>query len=213
MLDVACGAGRHAIELARREYEVTGIDFSETLLAEARRAARKARARVAFVHADMRELSFAGTFDAAINMFTSFGYFDRPSEDRRVLAGIARALKPRGKFLLEMFNRDSLVGNLPDQAWRVREGGSVILQEDLFDALTGRYETRQIVIDAKGTREHRGSVRAYTLAELKELVEAERLYVHRVLGGLDLSPYTPRSGRIVLYAVKGITPETIRTMW
>lgn len=165
------------------------------------------------MHGDMRELRFRGAFDAAINMFSSFGYFESEADDRVVLEGVARALKPRGKFLMERFNRESLAYELPLQGWRVGEDGSVILQEDTFDVLRGRYDTRQIVIDRDGTREHLGSVRAYTLPELKAMFDAAGLPIHRVLGGLDLSPYRARGPRLVLYAVKGLEPESIRTVW
>ncbi len=213
ILDLACGSGRHTIELARRGYAMTGFDLSEELLRTARAEASKAKVRARFVHGDMRELKFRGGFDAVINMYSSFGYFDTVKEDLRVLEGVARALKPRGKFLMERFNRESLAYELPLQGWRVGEDGSVILQEDTFDVLRGRYDTRQIVIDRAGTREHRGSVRAYTLPELKESFDAAGLSIHRVLGGLDLSPYSARSRRLVLYAVKGLEPESIRTVW
>jgi len=213
ILDLACGAGRHAIELAKRGYEVVGVDLSEALLKEARAAARRERAKVAFVRGDMRLLPYVREFDAVINMFTSFGYFETVAEDLKVLRRVARALKPRGKFLMERFNREVLPYELPAQGWRLLDGHSVVLEEDSFDLLRGRFETRQIVIDRKGTREYRGSVRAYTLAELKEMFDAAGLYIHRVLGGLDLSPYTARSRRLVLYAVKGVEPEGIRTVW
>jgi len=213
ILDLACGAGRHAIELARRGYRVTGFDLSEELLKAARAAARAARQRVAFAQGDMRGLPYRGEFPAAINMFSSFGYFDSDEDDRKVLEGVARALKPRGKLLMERFNRESLAYELPLQGWRVGDDGSVVLQEDTFDVLRGRYDTRQIVIDREGTREHHGSVRAYTLTELKALFDAAGLPIHRVLGGLDLSPYRARSRRLVLYAVKGSEPESIRTVW
>ncbi len=213
ILDLACGAGRHCVELAKRGYRVTGYDLSGELLKEARSAARTAKQDVAFVQGDMRELPYHGAFDAVINMFSSFGYFEGVDEDRKVLAGVARALKVRGKFLMERFNRESLAYELPLQGWRVGSDGSVILQEDTFDVLRGRYDTRQIVIDRNGTREHVGSVRAYTLPELKDLFDASGLPIHRVLGGLDLSPYHARSRRLILYAVKGLEPESIRTMW
>jgi SAM-dependent methyltransferase len=213
VLDLACGAGRHSIELAKRGLAVVGYDLSEPLLKVARANARKASTRVRFVRGDMRELPYHGEFDAAVNLFTSFGYFDDPEEDRKVLARVARALKPRGKFLMERFNRESLATVLPSQSWQVRDDHSVILYEDTFDILRGRYETEQIVIDRAGTREHHASVRAYTFPELKEMFDAAGLSVHRVLGGLDLSPYTARSRRIVLYAVKGLEPEGIRTVW
>lgn len=213
ILDIGCGAGRHTIELAKRGYRMTGYDLSEPLLEEARKAARRAGVRPTLVHGDMRELRYAAAFDAAVSLFTSFGYFERPEEDRRVLTGVARALKPRGKFLMEMFNRDSLAASLPAQGWQVRDQGTVILEQDTFDALRGRFETKRILIDRKGTREYSASVRAYTLAELKTMLDDQKLYVNRVLGGFDLSPYTPRSRRMVLLAVKGLVPETIRTMW
>src|SRR2546428_744505 len=157
--------------------------------------------------------AYRNAFDAAISMFTSFGYFDRPEEDRQMLRGIARALRPRGKFLMELFNRDSLVARLPSQSWQARDDGTVVLEDASFDLLRGRFETRQVIIDRKGTREFTASVRAYTLPELKEMLDAAGLFVHRVLGGLDLSPYTGRSWRLVLYAVKGSEPEGIRTVW
>lgn len=213
ILDVGCGAGRHTIGLAKRGYRVTGLDLSKALLAEARKAARAAGVRPTFVQGDMRHMQYANAFEAAISMFTSFGYFDEPSEDRQVLRRIARALRPRGKFLMELFNRDSLVANLPNQSWQAREDGSVVLEDASFDLLRGRFETRQIVIDRKGTREFTASVRAYTLAELKEMLDSAGLFVHRVLGGLDLSPYSARSRRMVLYAVKGLEAEGIRTVW
>lgn len=213
ILDLACGAGRHTVELARRGYEVVGFDLSEALLREAKAAARKARVRSTFVRGDMRELPYRTEFDAAINMFTSFGYFDRSEDDRKVLIGVARALRGRGKFLMERFNRESLAYELPIQGWRVQPDGSVVLQEDAFDVLRGRYDTRQIVIDREGTREHRASVRAYTLPELREMFDVAGLPIHRVLGGLDRTLYTARSPRIVLYAVKGVQPEGIRTAW
>ncbi len=213
ILDLACGGGRHAIELARRGYAVTGYDLSEDLLRRARKDAKRAQAKVTFVRGDMRALQFRGAFDAVINMFSSFGYFESMEDDRKVLQGVAHALKPRGKFLMERFNRESMAYELPLQGWRVGEDGSVVLQEDTFDVLLGRYDTRQIVIDREGTREHRGSVRAYTLPELKDLFDAAGLPIHRVLGGLDLSPYRVRSRRLVLYAVKGLEPESIRTVW
>src|SRR5256712_4243303 len=121
ILDVACGAGRHTIGLSKRAYRVTGFDLSAPLLAEARTAARNAAVKPTFVQGDMRRLPYRNAFDAAISMFTSFGYFDRPAEDRQVLRGVARALRPRGKFLMELFNRDSLVARLASQSWQARD--------------------------------------------------------------------------------------------
>ncbi len=84
ILDLACGAGRHAIELARRGYQVTGYDLSEDLVRRARADAKRAKVKVSFVRGDMRELDFRGRFDAVINMFSSFGYFGSVEDGARM---------------------------------------------------------------------------------------------------------------------------------
>jgi len=77
VLDLCCGIGRHAAELARRGFTVTGVDLHEPYLAEARSAAPGAE----WIRADMREFRRPGAFDAAINMFSSFAYFEDPADD------------------------------------------------------------------------------------------------------------------------------------
>lgn len=109
ILDVGCGVGRHAVELAKLGYDVTGVDISSRYLAEARRRARKQRVHAHFIRGDMRRLDFNKTFDAAINLFTSFGYFPSPSDDLKVLRGVCRALKPGGLFLYHPLKSPRLV--------------------------------------------------------------------------------------------------------
>lgn len=95
ILDVPCGYGRHAVELARRGFQVTGVDISPKLLAQAREAARTRGVAAEFRRGDMRRLRYRQRFDAVLNLFTSFGYFgDR--EDLEVLKGFRRALRPGG---------------------------------------------------------------------------------------------------------------------
>ena len=120
ILDLACGQGRIAVPLAQRGYRVTGLDLSEQLLDVARAAADAAGVIVEWHRADMRDIpaEWAGRFDYIINIFTAFGYFEDEAENQRVLAGVARALKPDGRFLIESMNRDGVMGALP-RAWLV----------------------------------------------------------------------------------------------
>lgn len=104
VLDVACGFGRHSIELAKRGYQVVGVDFSQAMLTEARRLGRNVTG-VSFQHADMRNLKFAAEFDAVINLFTSFGYF-RHTQNLKALQKMANALRPGGKLFLDTRDRD-----------------------------------------------------------------------------------------------------------
>jgi SAM-dependent methyltransferase len=81
VLDLACGHGRHAIPLAERGFAVTGYDSSEPFLEQARASAAARGVAVHWLRGDMRALPFAAEFDAAINVFTAFGYFDDPEDD------------------------------------------------------------------------------------------------------------------------------------
>lgn len=109
VLDLCCGYGRHSLELARRGFHVTGVDLSEALLYMARKRAEQERLSVTFIQSDMREIDFNEEFDAVINFFTSFGYLENETEDEKVLERVATALKPDGKFLLDVLNRDRIV--------------------------------------------------------------------------------------------------------
>ena len=105
VLDVGCGYGRHAIELVSRGLNITGLDLSLPLLIRAADEAQRRALSVNFVHADMREMVFEDQFDGAYSMLTSFGYFDEEA-NLRVLEGIARALRPGGRFLLDVLTLD-----------------------------------------------------------------------------------------------------------
>src|SRR5919199_5263013 len=84
ILDLGCGQGRHSIELARRGYEVTGLDQSPVLLAEAKHRAAEAGVNVRWILADMRDAP-KEDFDLCVNLFTSFGYFAEDADNQRVL--------------------------------------------------------------------------------------------------------------------------------
>ncbi|TBR21670.1 class I SAM-dependent methyltransferase, partial [bacterium] len=104
LLDICCGVGRHSLPLARAGMDVTGLDVSPVYLAEARRRAKKAGLSVRLVRGDMRRANFAAEFDAAMNLWTSFGYFSTAAEDLAALRAARAALKPGGLFLLETIN-------------------------------------------------------------------------------------------------------------
>ena len=99
MLDVGCGYGRHAMELAARGFHVVGLDLSTPLLVRGGEEANRRGLEINFVRGDMRELDFDAQFDAAYCLFSTFGYFDDET-NKRTAANIARALKPGGRVAL-----------------------------------------------------------------------------------------------------------------
>src|SRR5918911_5733203 len=103
LLDVACGGGRHALELARRGYSVEGVDASATLVAYAGRCAYEDATRARFVQGDMRALDYRQEFDAALVMNSSLGFFE-DTVNRATLGRVAEALLDGGKLLLQCLN-------------------------------------------------------------------------------------------------------------
>lgn len=183
VLDVGCGYGRHAIELVQRGLSVTGVDLSLPLLIRAADESQRRSVAVNFVHTDMREMSFERQFSGAYCMLTSFGYFDDES-NLRVAEGIARALKPGGRFLIDVVNRDYVVGDLPARVWWEGDG-CVVLEEVDFNFNTNRILTHRSVVFEDGQQlEQEISVRVYSLHELGKLLRQAGFRVIEVSGSI-----------------------------
>jgi len=203
ILDLCCGQGRHSLELARRGFQVVGVDLSEALLYAARKRAESEGLNVTFLQCDMREIDFKDEFDAVINMFTSFGYLESEAEDEKVLGRVAQALKSGGKFLLDVVNRDRLVRDFQGREWHAADEGWLVLEERTFDHLSGRMETRWICVARDGVRYERlSSVRLYTASELRTMLERAGLKVTDLFGDYDGSPYSWDSQRLIVVACK-----------
>jgi len=114
ILDLGCGTGRHSVELAKRGYQITGVDISSGMLAEAKKAAKKAGVEVEWIHADAAQFKSDRLFDAAICLcegaFGLLGMDDDPFEhELSILRNINAALKPNGKTILTVTNGLALI--------------------------------------------------------------------------------------------------------
>jgi SAM-dependent methyltransferase len=204
ILDLCCGHGRHAIPLALAGYRVVGLDLSRLHLQVARRMARATGAKVQWLQRDMRLIPdrLTGRFDAVINMFISFGYLESDAEDQRALAGVARVLKPGGRFLIDSVNRQFALRHLQSTD-SVELNGTVLVFNQAFDPLTNRTSEERIAIEPDGTRHvSRISMRYYSAAELVDLMEGVGLRTVSVWGGFDRSELSSESQRMILLAEK-----------
>ena len=120
VLDVPCGHGRHALELARRGYRVSGVDLSADLLGAARISSAREGAAVEWVSGDMRDLPWTGVFDGAYCAGNAFGYFD-DAGNQAFLTAVARTLRPGGRFVvLERLVRAGATG-LASHGWTIEQ--------------------------------------------------------------------------------------------
>ncbi|MBM3237662.1 methyltransferase domain-containing protein [Candidatus Poribacteria bacterium] len=203
LLDLCCGQGRHALEVARRGYQVVGLDLSETLLRHARKQAKEQNLSMEFVHSDMRRIPFEDEFNAVVNLFTAFGYLEEDEEDEKVIQAVAKALKAGGKFLIDLQNHERLMRDFSRSHFTELPDGSLCLEEGDFDILTGRIKTRWLLVNEKGERKERTStLRIYTFTELHRMLKSAELQVKQVFGGFDDSDYKMDSKRMIVLAEK-----------
>jgi len=200
LLDVPCGYGRYALALARAGFRVVGVDRSETLLAEARRRAGHER-WPKLTRADYRDLPFPdGSFDGALNLFTSLGYLG-DDEDTRVLAEIGRVLRPGGRLVIETMHRDRLVDGFRERDWHATGEGRLLLEQRTFDPASGVAQTTQTVVYGSGERESRTfSVRVYTATELLAMLRRAGYAELRCAGDFDGGPFEGAATRLVIVA-------------
>ncbi|HEX7839436.1 MAG TPA: class I SAM-dependent methyltransferase, partial [Kofleriaceae bacterium] len=181
VLDIGCGYGRHAMELAARGFHVVGLDMSTPLLVRGGEEAQRRGLTINFVRGDMRELDFDSQFDGAYCLFSTFGYFDDEA-NKKTIANIARALRPGGRVLIEILNRDYVIADLPIRVWWEGDG-CVVLEEVELNYFSSRIQVnRSVVFDDGRQLEQEISVRAYSLHEVGKLLHSAGLRVLEVSG-------------------------------
>ena len=167
--------------------------------ASTRPATYAACVEVSWLRGDMRELRFDGGFDAVINLFTAFGYFEDPEDDLKTLEGVRRALEPGGQFLLETIHRDALVVRYQPRIADKTPNGTVVLHEYDWDLARNVIDDRVTLIEPDGTRRHyTTSVRPRSLHELLALLGRAGLEPTVWHGGLGGSPLGLQSRRLAL---------------
>ncbi|MEW6202103.1 MAG: class I SAM-dependent methyltransferase [bacterium] len=201
LLDLCCGIGRHSIEIARRCYKVVGLDYNAKYLETARINAEKERLKIKFIKGDMRRIPYENYFDAVLNIFSSFGYFEKDSENFKVFTAVSRCLKPGGKFVLDMTSRDWIVRNF--QEIRVSESeDTLIIEKGTFDVKENQVVSRWAWIRGGRKSEHECRIKLYPYSTHKRELEKRGLHIVGSYGGYDGSEYSLDSRRMIIVAEK-----------
>ncbi len=204
ILDLACGTGRHSLELVRRGFSVVGVEIGEELVEIANKDAAEQGLEAEFVQGDLRELDYENEFDVVLNLNDgAVGYFETDEENHRTFEVISRALKPGGQNLIQVPNVLYARSHLPQRSWipsstmielvehrwnkkdRYMEGAMIPLKfGEVLEGLDKRIEFRQ---------------RLYTVDELRETYASVGMKLERVFHG-NGRPKDPTESQFEIFA-------------
>jgi SAM-dependent methyltransferase len=205
ILDLCCGYGRVTHLLAQNNnYEITGFDLSEDFLAIARN--EFSAPNIKYVQGDMRQLPFKNKFDAVLNLFTSFGYFETDEENERILTQISQSLKKGGLFFLDYENKFNFVMNevmKKKRSWYNTKHHQLYLIENEYDFL----KEREIVTfrqyrDGFVVREYRYNIRLFSFPELEKMLQKNGFEILEVWGDFNGEPLSVESKRVITLSKK-----------
>jgi SAM-dependent methyltransferase len=201
VLDLCCGPGRHSLELARRGFRVVGVDRTSKYIEEARKQAEAQGLNVEFLQEDMRNFCRPETYDAALNLYTSFGYFENPEEDRQVLKNVYSSLKKGGKLVIDVMGKEVLARIFRERDWH-EEDGIIFLEERKLSNGWSRIQNRWIMIKGEERKEFTFSLRLYSGEELSLLLSESGFNSVELFGDLSRMPYDHTAKRLVALAIK-----------
>ena len=200
VIDLACGTGRHSILFAERGFNVTAVDLSEKLLSVARLNAESLGLQINFVTADLRNFCITSKFELAVNLFTSFGYFESDVENFSLFNDAFDLLKDDGYFVIDYFNANYIRKNLIPHSEDIINGKKIIQDRKIL----GDRVIKDIVVAKNGTRRnYRESVRMYSDSELKAGLEKSGLRIIETFGDFKGSRFDLNSSsRIIIISSK-----------
>lgn len=197
ILDIACGRGRHSIYLNKKGYDVTGIDLSEQNIKYAQQFEQK---NLHFYVHDMRKLSYINYFDIALNLFTSFGYFESENDHIKALVAFKNGLKADGTLVIDYFNTHKITKNLTNQETKVVDGIEFHLHKFVSEGKIIKHINFEHRLKSYAFEER---VQAFTLGDFERMLDKSGLTIIDKFGNYQLDPFDElKSDRLILVCKK-----------
>ncbi|WP_461012168.1 class I SAM-dependent methyltransferase [Streptomyces capparidis] len=201
VLDLCCGPGLYLVPLARRGCDVTGVDLSPVMLERARAACAGAGVEVRLVRGDMLTHVEPGAYDVVLNVFTSFGYFDDPRDNARVLRNAHDSLAPGGRLLVDVMGKEVLAGWIGRPKLVELDGAYVVQRDTVLDDWS-RLRTDWTLVRGGTAREASITSFLYSGTELRAMFEEAGFTDVRCHGDFDGSPYDQHARRLVVHGTR-----------
>jgi len=207
ILDLACGFGRHSLELSRRGFQVVGADITKDFITDAENTAKKEGLSAQFILSDIRDLKFNQEFDVVLNLADgAIGYLENDNENLKIFDVIANALKSGGKHFMDLCNAKYAELNFPATSW---EAGENALSLSSFEWNT---EKKTMLYGGKtipygeplGKPEivNGDAIRLYTHDELDEILEARSMIIKKTYSNYYGKSETPKELQLMVYSIK-----------
>lgn len=203
-VDLCCGPGRHSVELARLGFRVTGVDRTERYLQRAERRASALKNNgtpIGWVLEDVRTFCRPESFDLALNLYTSFGYFDAPEDDALFARNVARSLRKGGMLVIQTQGKELVARDFVPRFEDERGGWRIVDERRITNGFE-RIENRWTLTTAGQREEIVFSVRLYSAAELGTLLLSAGFSSVAAYGSLEGIPYDQSAERLVVVARK-----------
>ena len=202
VLDLCCGPGRHSISLAKRGFSVTAVDRTSFFLEKAKQRAKSEKLDIEFVLQDMLSFKRPESFDLALNLWTSFGFFDRKEDDLIVLGNIYQSLKSGGICLIDLFGKETLAEDFqPTTSDELADGTILVQRHKIFDNWT-RIRNEWILIKNGIAKSYTFHHTLYSGQELVDRLERVGFTDIRLFGDHEGNEYGLDARRLIAAARK-----------
>lgn len=197
MLDIACGKGRHSIYLNKKGFDVTGIDLSEQSIKYAKQFENS---KLHFLVHDMRRLFYINYFDVALNLFTSFGYFDTEKEHVNALKTFRKCLTAEGILVLDYFNTEKIIRNLNSCETKSLDGITFQITKSVVD---GKIIKKIDFEDQQRVYHFEERVQAFSFEDFERMLGKAGMVIQKTFGNYDLADFDKtNSDRLILICKK-----------